>query len=161
MDPDPGGPKIYGSCGSRFRSGSATLRESPFWWGGFVNLVSVASGPLIRICGVSLDASFHGGSSDTISGRVWFCLQEISLFFVLRNFRGLRGLWSGCLGCLWILLFMAVQMTPSMDVFKFGRYNAFTVCCFLNKLFRNKIVKMLNPEFEEEPPFKLSLNGQY
>ena len=52
-------------------------------------------------------------------------------------------------------------MMASVDVSNFGRYNAFTVCCFLNKLFRNKIVKMLNPEFEEELPFKLSLNGKY
>ncbi len=38
-----------------------------------------------------------------ISGRSyrWFC------------FGGLRGLWSGCLGCLWMHLFMAILMTPS------------------------------------------------
>ena len=52
-------------------------------------------------------------------------------------------------------------MTPSVALSDFGRYNVLTVYCFFNRLFRNKIVKMLNPEFEEEPPFKLSLNGKY
>ncbi len=32
---------------------------------------------------------------------------------VKSSFGGLRDLWSGCLGCLWIYLFMAVLMTPS------------------------------------------------
>ncbi len=124
----------------------------------FINHHNLSRRPLIKICGVSLDASFYGGSSDTISGCVWFCWREISLFFVLHNFCGLRGLWSGRL---WIRLFMAVQMTPSVALSNFGCYNVFPVCCFFNRLFRNKIVKMLNPEFEEEPPFKLGLNGQY
>ncbi len=33
--------------------------------------------------------------------------------FVKSSFGGLRDLWSGCLGCLWMHLFMAVLMTPS------------------------------------------------
>ncbi len=42
------------------------------------------------------------------------------------SFGGLRGLWSGCLGCLWMQLFMAVPMTPSA-VSDFGgrRYHWF------------------------------------
>jgi hypothetical protein len=52
-------------------------------------------------------------------------------------------------------------MTPSVAVSNFGRYNVLTFCRLFNRLFRNKIVKMLNPEFEEEPPFKLSLYGKY
>jgi hypothetical protein len=33
-------------------------------------LVLAAKGPLIRVCDVSIDVSFHGGSNDTIGGRV-------------------------------------------------------------------------------------------
>jgi hypothetical protein len=32
---------------------------------------------------------------------------------VKSSFGGLNGLWSGCLGCLWMHLFKAVLMTPS------------------------------------------------
>jgi len=35
-------------------------------------------GPLLRVCGVSLDAPVHGGSNDTISGRVRPRRPEIS-----------------------------------------------------------------------------------
>jgi hypothetical protein len=85
-------------------------------------------------------------------GRRYRCY----LFYVILAALGAsdQGVW-GVYGYVFSS-FMAVQMTPLVDVSNFGHYNAFTVCCFLNKLFRNKIVKMLNPEFEEEPPFKLS-----
>ncbi len=36
---------------------------------------------------------------------------------VKSSFGGLRGLWSGCLGCLWMHIFMAVLMTPSATSF--------------------------------------------
>jgi hypothetical protein len=36
--------------------------------------------PLIRVCEVSMDASFHGGSNDTIGGRVRPRRPEILLF---------------------------------------------------------------------------------
>ncbi len=36
------------------------------------------------------------------------------------SFGGLRGLWSGCLGCLWMHLFMAVPMRPSATLSDIG-----------------------------------------
>ena len=38
----------------------------------------------------------------------------------LFSFGGLRGLWSRCVGCFWMQLFMAVPMTPSAAVADFG-----------------------------------------
>ncbi len=45
----------------------------------------------------------------------------------LFSFGGLRGLWSRCVGCFWMQLFMAVPMTPSAAVADFGgqRYRRF------------------------------------
>ena len=45
----------------------------------YVNKVSAASGASEHIvCGVSIDASLHGGSNDTIGGRVRHRRPEIS-----------------------------------------------------------------------------------
>ncbi len=44
-----------------------------------------AQGPLNRICGVSMDAPFHSGSNDTISGRVRLRRPEISPFCTLQR----------------------------------------------------------------------------
>ncbi len=38
----------------------------------------------------------------------------------LFSFGGLRGLWSRCVGCFWMQLFMVVPMTPSAAVADFG-----------------------------------------
>ncbi len=35
-----------------------------------INLLLVTTTSVIRVCGVSMDASFHGSSNDTIGGRV-------------------------------------------------------------------------------------------
>jgi hypothetical protein len=37
--------------------------------------------PLIKMCGVFMDATFHGGSNDTIGGRVRHRRPEISPIF--------------------------------------------------------------------------------
>ncbi len=52
------------------------------------------------------------------------------------SFGGLRGLWLGCVGCLWMQLFMAVPMTPSAAVSDFGgrRYHLFDPFNFLLSL---------------------------
>ncbi len=49
------------------------------------------------------------------------------------SFGGLRGLGSGCVGCLWMQLFMVVPMTPSAAVSDFGgrRYHWFVPFNFL------------------------------
>ncbi len=51
-------------------------------------------------------------------------------------FGGLRGLWSRCVECFWMQLFMAVPMTPSAAVADFGgrRYRRFTPFNFLLSL---------------------------
>jgi hypothetical protein len=41
-------------------------------------------GPLIKMCGVSLDATFHGGSNDTIGGRGRLRRPEISPIYPLQ-----------------------------------------------------------------------------
>jgi hypothetical protein len=43
-----------------------------------VEVVSAASGALIKMSGVPMDATFHGGSNDTIGGRVRLRRPEIS-----------------------------------------------------------------------------------
>ncbi len=52
------------------------------------------------------------------------------------SFSGLRGLWSECVGCLWMQLFMAVPVTPSAAVSDFGgrRYHRFVPFNFLLSL---------------------------
>ncbi len=52
------------------------------------------------------------------------------------SFGGLRGLWSRCVGCFWMQLFMAVPMTPSAAVADFGgrRYRWFIPFNFLLSL---------------------------
>ncbi len=54
----------------------------------------------------------------------------------LFSFGGLRGLWSRCVGCFWMQLFMAVPMTPSAAVADFGgrRYRRFILFNFLLSL---------------------------
>ncbi len=54
----------------------------------------------------------------------------------LFSFDGLRGLWSRCVGCFWMQLFMAVPMTPSAAVADFGgqRYRRFIPFNFLLSL---------------------------
>jgi hypothetical protein len=37
-----------------------------------INLLAVTTTPVIRVCGVSMNTSFHGGSNETIGGRVRF-----------------------------------------------------------------------------------------
>ena len=51
-------------------------------------------------------------------------------------FGGLRDLWSRCVGCFWMQLFMAVPMTPSAAVADFGgrRYRRFIPFNFLLSL---------------------------
>ncbi len=52
------------------------------------------------------------------------------------SFGGLRGLWSGCVGCLWMQLFMAVPMSPStaMSDFRGQRYHRFVPFNFVLSL---------------------------
>ncbi len=52
------------------------------------------------------------------------------------SFGGLRGLWSRCVGCAWMQLFMAVPMTSSAAVADFGgrRYRRFIPFNFLLSL---------------------------
>jgi hypothetical protein len=54
----------------------------------------------------------------------------------LFSFVGLRGLWSRCVGCFWMQLFMAVPMTPSAAVADFGgrRFGRFIPFNFLLSL---------------------------
>ncbi len=54
----------------------------------------------------------------------------------LFSFGGLRGLWSRCVGCIWMQLFMAVPMAPSAAVADFGgrRYRRFIPYNFLLSL---------------------------
>ncbi len=63
--------------------------------------VFAASGahrPLIRVCRMSMDASFHGGSNDTIGGCAQLRLPDISrfshqhfVFLLLNRFMPLKG----------------------------------------------------------------------
>jgi hypothetical protein len=46
-----------------------------------INLSPVTTTSVIRVCGVSMDASFHGSSNETIGGRVLLRWLEISLFW--------------------------------------------------------------------------------
>jgi hypothetical protein len=46
-----------------------------------INLLPVTTTPVIRVCGVSMGASFHGGSKETIGGRVRLRGLEISPFW--------------------------------------------------------------------------------
>ncbi len=54
----------------------------------------------------------------------------------LFSFGGLKGLWSRCVGCLWMQLFMVVPMTPMAAVADFGgqRYRRFIPFNFLLSL---------------------------
>jgi hypothetical protein len=45
-------------------------------------MVLGASGPLIRVCGVSMDVSFQGGSNETIGGRARLRRPELSLILL-------------------------------------------------------------------------------
>ncbi len=49
-----------------------------------------------------------------------------SYFKPLFSFGGLKGLWSRCVGCFWMQLFMAVPMTPSASVADFGSPSTFS-----------------------------------
>jgi hypothetical protein len=46
-----------------------------------INLLPVTTMLVIRVCGVSMEASFHGSSNETIGGRVRLRQPEISLFW--------------------------------------------------------------------------------
>jgi hypothetical protein len=46
-----------------------------------INLLPVTTRPVIRVCGVSMDASFHGGSNGTISRGVRLRQPEITPFW--------------------------------------------------------------------------------
>ncbi len=62
--------------------------------------------PLIKMCGVPMDATFHGGSNDTISGRVWLPRPEISPICPLQRSPILGSSpppWRSC-SCHWQLM---------------------------------------------------------
>jgi len=63
-------------------------------------------------------------------------LKLLQTKMALFSFGGLRGLWSRCVGCSWMQLFMAVPMTPSAAVADFGgrRYRRFIPFNFLLSL---------------------------
>jgi hypothetical protein len=69
-------------------------------------------------------AQEHLTHSDHRPQRPPKLLQTKAALFI---FGGPRGLWSRCVGCLWMQLFMAVPMTPSAAVANFGgrRYRRF------------------------------------
>ncbi len=46
-----------------------------------INLSAVTTTPVIRVCGVSMDASFHSSSNETIGGCVQLRRLEISSFW--------------------------------------------------------------------------------
>ncbi len=47
-------------------------------------LSPVTTTPVIRVCGMSIDVCFHGGSNETIIGHVWLCFPD-SLILVINN----------------------------------------------------------------------------
>jgi hypothetical protein len=46
-----------------------------------VSLIPVTTTSVIRVCGVSMNTSFHGGSNETIGGRVRLRRPELLLFW--------------------------------------------------------------------------------
>ncbi len=61
-----------------------------------------------------------GTAADIVIGRPWRPPKLLQTKTALFSFGGLRGLWSRCVGCFWMQLFMAVPMTQSAAVADFG-----------------------------------------
>jgi len=59
-------------------------------------------------------------AADIVIGRPRRPPKLLQTKTALFSFGGLRGLWSRCVGCFWMQLFMAVPMTPSAAVADFG-----------------------------------------
>jgi hypothetical protein len=70
-------------------------------------------GSLIRVCGVSYRCIFSWRFQWDHRRRCLTSAARDIADFVKSSFGGLRDLWSGCLGCLRMHLFMAVLMTSS------------------------------------------------
>ena len=65
-----------------------------------INLLPVTMMLVIRVCGVSLDASFHGGSNETIGGRVRLRRPEQLPFWYEASNQGVWGFY-GCVFSWW------------------------------------------------------------
>ncbi len=76
-----------------------------------INLLPVTTTSVIRVCGVSMNTSFHGGSNETIGGRVRLRRPELLPFWfkvvLAASGASNQGVW-GVYGCV-----MVVPMTPS------------------------------------------------
>ncbi len=100
-----------------------------------INLLPVTTTSVIRVYGVSMDASFHGGSNETIVRRVWLRRPEISPFWfeivLAASGASNQGVW-GVFGCV-----LVVPMTPSAAASDPGgrRY-----CCLIVSIVLSQIV---------------------
>jgi hypothetical protein len=77
-----------------------------------INLLPVTTTSVIRVCGVSMNMSFHGGLNKPIGGRVRLRRPELLPFWfevvLAASGASNQGIW-GVYGC----VFMVVPMTPS------------------------------------------------
>jgi len=61
---------------------AAALSDRPIEGEGVSIWCRLPQGPLIRVCGVSIDAYFQGGFNETIGGRVRHRRPELSLILL-------------------------------------------------------------------------------
>ncbi len=67
-----------------------------------INLLPVTTTSVIKVCGVSMNTSFHGGSNETIGGRVRLRQPELLPFWfevvLAASEASNQGVW-GVYGC--------------------------------------------------------------
>ncbi len=109
----------------------------------------VTTTSVIRVCGVSMDASFHDGLNETIGGCVRLWRPEISPFGFEVVFRPQGPLIRVC-GVLRLLmhLFMVVTMTPSVVASDPGGRRH---CCLIVSTVKNLSVVSLTPAIKFSP----------
>ncbi len=110
------GPSFAVHCsGFTSRSKWPESRESARWGGGGgggINMVSGASGAsdqgVCCVYGCVYSRQFQWNHRRPCPTSAAGSIADL----VKSCFGGLRALWSGCVGCLWMHLFIAVPMTP-------------------------------------------------